>query len=51
MANKHLEKRIDNTLTALQFCRDNRSAWGIQYWSNVLGILIRQLRRGTKFDN
>lgn len=49
MSNKVLEKRIDNAMTALEFCRDSKSEWGIQYWSNVLGVLLRKMRRSVDF--
>lgn len=35
-------------MTVLQFCRDAKSEWGVQYWSNVLGVLIRKLGRGNQ---
>lgn len=51
MLNKHLEKRIDNSMTALENSRKNNCKWAIQYWSNVLGYLMRQMRRSVDIDN
>ena len=47
--NKLLEKRIDNAMSALQFCRNCKSEWGVQYWSNTLGVLLRKLKRSVDF--
>ena len=51
MLNKQLEKRIDNSMTALENSRNNNCKWAIQYWSNVLGYLMRQMRRSVDLDN
>jgi hypothetical protein len=40
-----LEKRIDNVMTARDFCGPN--SWGENYWSGVLACLMRQLNEYT----
>ena len=38
-----MEKRIDSAYTALNHCEQSGSEWGINYWTNVVGALMRQL--------
>jgi hypothetical protein len=38
---------IANATTALDNCVENRSEWGVRYWSNVLACLLRQGQRLT----
>ena len=40
-----LEKRIDNVMTARDFCGPN--SWGENYWNGVLAYLLRQLNEYT----
>ena len=40
-----LEKRIDNVMTARDFC--GPGSWGENYWNGVLAYLLRQLNEHT----
>ena len=40
-----LEKRIDNVMTARDFC--GPGSWGENYWNGVLAYLLRQLNEYT----
>ena len=38
-----MEKRIDSAYTALNRCEQSGSEWGVNYWTKVVGALMRQL--------
>ena len=40
-----LEKRIDNAMSALEWCHYSKSEWGINYWTTVVNALVRKLNR------
>ena len=40
-----LEKRIDNVMSARDFC--GPGSWGENYWNGVLAYLLRQLNEYT----